>query len=1000
MGVAFSQEDFVSRSAAGKGSKGRWFAVGVGALLAVIAAGMLAPGSTARQENSRVGVSSLSLAAPSPALSPASRQRIAASYAALPLGFEPNQGQADPQVKYMARANGYTLFLTQSEAVFSFRAKSSSGIERAIGHGHRFSQPKAAGPEENETSTVGMRLVGGNPKAQLETREVLPGKTNYYVGNKPANWHANVPQYARVCYKDVYPGVDLAYYGDRSRLEFDFIVAPESSPEPIALAFSGTQGITTDASGDLVVSSAAGNAVLHKPVAYQKVNGGRQPVAARFALKQGNRVNFELGNYDHSRELIIDPSVVYATYLGGANEDEVFALAVDSANNVFVTGESDSTSGWPASAGGNVAASHSFDVFVTKLTSSGALSYTTFVGGSNADSGLAITVDSFHAAYVTGITQSTDFPVSGTAPQPTGGGGGNCTNTKKVSAPCSDAFAFKLDANGVSVWATYIGGSNDDDGYAIALDSAGNAWVAGDSFSGDFYPIGHASATLETNFNNGGTLNPPADDGFVVEINPAGTGPFLFATYLGGSFGDQINGIAIDSTNNVYVAGETNSTDFPTTTGAYQKTCGSDAKCNANGSTSFYDAFVTKIATGGASLSYSTYIGGSSDDYAFAIALDGSGNAYLTGETTNDDSSTTPAVPFPTTNGAFSTAYNAAASSNAFVTELNPAGSSLVYSSFLGGSVEDFGGGIAIDSFGDTYVTGMTQSADFPITSNAVQSQLNGNQSTAHSDAFVTQFLAGGSQLGFSSYLGGSMDENANASGAVGTIALDSARNIWIGGSTNSTDFPVTAATAAQPAFGGNPYDGFVTEISSATLPDFNITATSPGAVTPGTSGTSMVDLTSLFGYNSAVNLSCTVTGTGTPAPACSASSFSPGSVTPTTTGAMSTLTITTTGNSGSSLRRPRIFYALWLPIAGLSLAGMGFGSSGSRRRKLLGFMMIAAVMSALLLMPACGSTTTTTVTNTCPNCTPMGNYTITVTGTGTDANAITHSMQVILTVN
>ncbi len=896
----------------------------------------------------------------------------------------------------MARGAGYKLFLTQEEAVFSLRTQSSSASRPEVGHGRRFA-PKPASSEENLNSILRMRLAGGNPQAQLASSDPLPGKTNYYVGNNPANWHANVAQYARVSYKEVYPGIDVAFYGERNKLEFDFIVAPQSSTAAIGLAFAGARGITTNALGDLVIYTAAGNAVVQKPVAYQQLNDSRQPVDARFVLKAGNLVGLELGGYDHSRQLVIDPSVTYATYLGGANEDEVFALAIDNANNVFVTGESDSTSEWPTSAGGNVPANHGFDVFVTKLTASGALSYTTFVGGSSADSGLAIAVDSSHAAYVTGITESTDFPVSGTAPQPTTGGGGNCTNTKKVSAPCSDAFALKLDASGNTVWATYIGGSNDDDGYAIALDSLGNAWVAGDSFSGDFYPISHANATLETNFNNGGTLSPPADDGFVVEISPAGTGPFLFATYLGGSFGDQINAIAIDGANNVYAAGETNSTDFPTTAGAYQKTCGSDSKCNANGSTSFYDAFVTKVAAGGASLSYSTYIGGSSDDYAFAIALDASANAYLTGETTNDDSSTTPAVPFPTTKGAFSTAYNAAAASNAFVTELNPAGSGLVYSSFLGGSNEDFGGGIVVDSFGDSYVTGMTQSADFPITSNAVQSQLNGNSSTSNSDAFVTQFLAGGGQLGFSTYFGGSMDENANASGAVGTIALDSSRNIWIGGSTNSTNFPVTATTAAQPTFGGNPYDGFVAEISSATVPDFNITATSPGAVTPGTSGMSTVNLASLFGYNSAVTLSCAVSGTGSPAPACSASSFSPDSLTPT---GSSTLTITTTGNSSSSVRRPRILYAMWFPIVGLSLVGLGFSSSGSRRRKLLGWLMIAAVMTALLLMPACGSTTTTTVTNTCPNCTPMGNYTITITGTGSDAKAITHSVQVILTVN
>ncbi|MFZ0774802.1 MAG: SBBP repeat-containing protein [Candidatus Sulfotelmatobacter sp.] len=953
--------------------------------------------SPAHREAARTASSpslaSRSLASQSKTITPAARERLRASFAALPLAFEQNQGQTDPQVKYMARANGYTLFLTNNDAVFSLRSKPIAK-EPTKGRGLPELRAKnSPNHEEGSVALVRMQLVGGNSGAPIAAGEQLPGKTNYYLGNDPRKWRTNVSQYARVSYKNVYPGVNLAYHGEHSQLEFDFIVAPESNPAAIDLAFSGAQQVTTDESGNLVVASAAGHVVLHKPVAYQQQNGSRQLVDARFVLKANNQVSFGLGSYDRNRELVIDPTLTYATYLGGAEEDEVYGIAVDSANNIYVTGESDSTSGWPTSAGGNVPANHSFDVFVTKLTSTGVMSYTTFVGGANTDVGLAIAVDSSNAAYVTGTTQSTDFPTTAGTPQPVSGGGGSCTNTKRLNSPCTDAFAFKLSASGASVWATYIGGSNDDDGYAIAVDHLGNAWVAGDTFSANF-PVADATTTLFTTFNNGGTLNPPADDGFVVEINSTGTAPFSFATYLGGKFGDQINGIAIDSTNNVYVAGETSSDNFPTTSGAYQTKCGSDGACNANSSTSYYDAFVTKLAPGGASLVYSTYVGGSSDDYAFAVALDSSGDAYITGSTSNDDTTTTPAVPYPTTPGAFSTTYNASASSNAFVTELNPKGSALVYSTFLGGSVEDFGGGIAVDSFNDAYVTGMTQSANFPITSNAFQSQLNGNGSTTASDAFVTQVLEGGSKLGFSSFLGGTGDENANASGSVGTIALDSSNNIWVGGSTNSTNFPVTS-TAAQPTYGGNPYDGFVAGTSSATAPDFNIAATTPAAVAPGGNSTSTVTLTSLFGYSSSVNLSCSVSGGTSPLVGCSVTGTNP--QTPSAGGATSTVTMTTTGTSGALFRPRKIFYAMWLPIAGLSLMGIGFSSARSRRKKVLGLLMVGMVMAALFLMPACGGSSSTT-TSGCPGCTTPGNYTVTITGT--DANNLSHSTQVTLTVS
>ncbi len=919
-----------------------------------------------------------------------SRGRVRATLNALPLGFEANQGQSDPQVKYLARGDGYTLFLTQNDAVFavdSFSpadgAASSSRASSMHAHAPAHGQEKSA--------AIHMHFLGAKSRPELAAGTPLPGIINYYLGNDPEKWQQGVKQYSAVTYREVYPGVNLTFHGKQRQVEFDFIVSPGASSAPVRVGFSGARKIATDASGNLVLSSTAGDVLLHKPVAYQDKNGQRQLVDVGFQPEGNNEVAFALGAYDHSRELVIDPTLTYATYLGGNSEDEVFGIAVDGSNNVYVTGESKSKVNFPPPFTGTPTG-FGFYVLVAKLDSQGALKYLTFAGGAkvsgstNNDSGLAIATDSAGEAYVTGHTESTNFPTTPTGPQPTSGGGGNCTNSKRNAQPCSDAFALKLNSSGALAWSTYIGGTNDDDGFAIALDGAGNVWVAGDTFSSSFYPNTVANNVLYTNFNHGGTLTPPPNDGFVVEIASAGTAPFLFSTYLGGTQDDQINGIAIDKSNNVYVAGETNSSDFPSSAGSYQSTCGSDTKCNATGTGAIYtDAFVTKINAGGTSVDYSTYVGGSSDDYAFAIAVDSAGDAYITGETTNDDTTTSPAVAYPTTSGAFSTTYNSAATSNAFVTELNPTGSSLVYSTFLGGSTQDFGGGIAVDKFNNAYVTGPTLSTDFPITANAFQTKLNTTGQSGHSDAFVTQVYAGGEFLGYSSFLGASGDEDAAQSGAVGVIALDSSDNVWVGGSTNSAHFPTTAG-AAKPAFAGDPYDGFVAEVSSNVTPDFAVAATvlSPSSVTQGGSSTSSVTVAAFNGYTGTVDLTCKVTGLGSPLPTCS---LSPAS------GNSSTLTVKTTGAAAAVSRTSNILYAsLLLPVVGLSLVGMRFNTADSRRRKLLGFLLLGVVVGLLFFLPACSSSSTTTGGGGgCSGCTPFGSYTVVVTGTDHANSSLTH---------
>jgi len=895
---------------------------------------------------------------PAGALKAEDRGRVRANMAALPLAFEANQGQTDPQVKYVARGNGYTVFLTDNDTIFELRSSPSSSSPAARTRNPDMAGSSQPAPRPERTAAIHMQLVGGNEKSQIIAGNQLPGHSNYFIGNDRSQWHANVPQYARISYREAYPGVNLAFYGGQNQLEFDFIVAPGASPDPIQFGISGAIRISTDPSGNLLLASSAGDVLLHKPVAYQQRDGSCQPVDAHFVLRDRNQVSFELGNYDRSRELVIDPSVTYATYLGGTAEDDGNAIAVDSSGNAWVTGQTKSTN-FPTKNPLYASNTGSFDVFVTELSATGTLVYSTYVGGTSDDSGNAIAVNASGDVFVAGGTRSSDFPTKSAYQSSLKG--------------AENAFVLELNSTGSTLmYSTFLGGTGTDVANGLALDSGGDAYVVGSTTSTDFPPQN--------------PLPSETGDGFVTKLNPSGNA-LVYSTYLGGGAGDFAGAVAVDGSGNAYVTGGTKNPGFITTSGVFQPKCGTDAGGTCNGG--LYDAFVAVINPSGSNFVYSTFLGGESNDKGLGIAVDSAGDAYVTGVTSS--------TKFPLQSPLQPSFGGGTLPSDAFVTELNPTGAQLLYSTYLGGSGDDSGLAIAVDSNKNAYVTGVTGSTNFP-TANPTQAQNNGEN-----DAFISEISAGGSALTFSTYLGGSLNENTsttNGGGSLAGIAVDSAgTNIYVIGSTASTDFPTVAA---EQGTAGGTGDAFVAKYSTS---GFTVTngALSPASGAPGVSATATITVTSEVGFNSPVTLACSVAPVVPKAPTCSFTPSTP--VTPSANGtATATLNLATTAST-AMLERPSnrqssgMVYAMLLPIGGITLLGAGLGSAGSHRKKWFGFLMLGMLLFALLLMPACSSSSGGGGGGGTDNGTPTGTYTITVTGTS-GSNVVTGSPALTLTVN
>ncbi len=1016
------------------------------------------------------------------------KARAQALSAKLPLAFEANLGQTDKSVAYMAHGSGYGLFLTAKEAVLALQGQGKQGTK---------------------TSAVRMQLEGSAAQPKVSGIDALPGKSNYFIGNDSSRWIHNVPQFARVRYSAVYPGVDLVYYGKQGQLEYDFVVASGADPRQIRMNVAGAEEVSIASDGSLRVQTPVRELRWNKPVVYQEVNGQRREVSGRFELLAKNRVSFALGDYDRSRELVIDPILSYATYFGGSGSEINPQVAVDPNSSIYLAGTTDSLTNFPGSPAIPTSITGKA-VFVSKLLADGTgVVYTTIIDGNGDDTSAGLAVDSAGDAYVTGTTTSSNFPVTASAYQSTPKGTG------------AHVFLTKLDPTGgtgsgvlLPLYSSYLSGSFTDNAMALAVDNSGHAYVLGNTFSATDFPT--AGSPFQP------TANAATHLFFVSKFDTTATGTasLLFSSYLGGGTPSTGNasppdgvpactlpcgGIALDSTSNAYVTGTTSFTNL-NFANAYQSTLKGPS-----------DAFVAKITSAGTGLLYLTYLGGSGDDSGNAIAVDTGGIAYITGTTNSTD-----LVPPSSTAGLTQGFQNTNSGTHAFIAKLsNPTSGTiaLTYASYLGGSGVERGLGIAVDSSQNVYVTGSTTSADFPklpvkplsatscgYAALAAQGQdaflLKASTTTVTNAPTCTT-----TSLLSSGLLGGSGTERGT------NVALNVSGTVLLTGETNSNNFP-KSSNALQSVLGG-PQDAFlasygpttdlslvVTVPSTGSTPNpvgvgnaevftFKVTNIGPdasngatvvipvipisagvtattftttsgscalsgstetctlgslalnatasitasitptattttsismnGTVFPGTvggsaavdpnpsnntmpfavsvpvdyftlgvsptsasvvAGQSLTFVASLSAvssngspqYPSSITLACT----GLPTGATCAFKPSPVPNIPATSPVVtSTLVLSTTAppkTGGALWKAPTFWYAMWLPISGLALLGSG----SKRRRQWISGMVLLAILSAVGLWSACGSKgTSTTTTGTQP-----GIYTIGVTAT------------------
>lgn len=645
--------------------------------------------------------------------------------------FIENKGQWDNQVQYLARLGGLNLWVTNSGVVYDYyQVEKDERMHLESGEpNHQAGEVKRIWGH-----VISSKFLNTNEHFTTQVFDKSQAYYNYFIGNDESKWTSFVPLYGSVQLNDIYTGIDVRYYYDNSLVRYDWIVRPGGDPSKIRIKFEGQDGMRVNEKGDLVLQTSLGEVEHAKLLAYQMQNGTQNVIECKFKNEGNGVVSFELGSYNPNQNLIIDP-LVFSSYLGGTSSDYGYSIAADDMSNAYITGYT-SSSNFPTTTGAYDGVYNSTDVFVTKMDPTGSyLVYSTYLGGTSGEYGYGIAVDGSGNAYVTGYTYSSNFPT-------TSGCWDNTYNSYEV-------FVTKFNSTGASLsYSTYLGGTSTDYGYAIEVDNSGYAYVTGYTSSSNFPTT---SGCWDATYNS--------TDIFVTKMNQNGTG-LVYSTYLGGTSSDYGYGIAVDGSGNAYVTGYTSSSNFPTTSGCW------DATYNST------EIFVTKMNQNGTGLVYSTYLGGTSSEYGYAIAVDGSGSAYVTGYTSSSN--------FPTTAGAWDNYYN---STDAFVTKFNSTGTGLVYSTYLGGTSSDYGQGIALDDIGNAIVGGYTSSTNFPTTFDAFDNTANGS-----SDVFFTIINTNGSNLEFSSYLGGSSYDY----GYYFNCVAYGGNNAIIAGYTGSSNFPTT----------------------------------------------------------------------------------------------------------------------------------------------------------------------------------------------------------------
>jgi uncharacterized protein (TIGR03437 family) len=671
------------------------------------------------------------------------------AYVRTGLVFEPNVGQADPEVRWISRTPDRTLLLTQDEARMVLRRKGKS-------------------------STVRMKIVGANRNAQTQGVERLSSYTNYLLGNQASKWRTGVPHYSRVKYSSVYPGVDVVYYSTDNQVEYDFVVAPGGDPSRIEMAYEGADSMRVAANGDLVLTVDGRDIRQLRPKVYQNIGGRQVEVAASYKIRAEKRVEFALAAYDRSRELVIDPILEYSAFFGAVGNDTGIGVAVDKDGAIYLGGTTTSAALLNTSGQAQPQLREQPDAFVSKSTREGRLLWTSYVGGFGQDNGRDIAVDNNTGnVYLTGTTQGINFP--------------NVT-PREEGRTDDDGFLAVLTPDGRSfIHTMLIGGPGSEVANAIAIDAMGAAYIAGVTSGGRFPTVGG----FQQGPSGGGA------DTFVVKINVAQR-QIVYATYVGASGFDSALGIAVDRQGSAYVCGYTTSANFLI-----------DRQPAGARNQGVEDAFVYKLTPQGNDVIYGFYLGGTGLDQAYRIAVDAAGAAYLLGVTNSAN--------FPTTSNAAQRTYGGGVA-DAFVAKINPAGTAAAYSTFLGGSRDDGGfGGIAVDAAGSAYVSGYTNSADFPVQS-PMQPRIGGDF-----DGFVARISPDGTRRLYSSYFGGPAEERAYA------LAMGPDNRVVLAGKTASQSLP-TPQIGSQTSDELGKFDAFIASISPDTT--FSFLTANTGALT------------------------------------------------------------------------------------------------------------------------------------------------------------------------